>query len=315
MAVTNYPLISGVGNGGGASGTSVHPNFASFPVTGTSGIIYVDSGLNDLYLWTGTVYELQSSTGGGTWGSITGTLSSQTDLQTALNAKEDELDWNINPSRQSTYITDFMVIDRGGLQVHASGAGTFITNDDTGSVNTTEGAMGGMSMSSGTDATGRISPFTSGICNVGTNRQRMGLRTNFSILSSANPEYYFTFGVGDNLNSATEISDGVYFKYTHTENGGRWRAAVASSGTRTYLDTGVSPVATVNQELEIDINATGTQALFYIDGTLVATHNSGLPGTTPLVRPHWKLQKIAGAVAPQQASDWFYYKTTRATLR
>lgn len=32
-----------------------------------------------------------SSSGGGTWGSITGTLSSQTDLQTALNAKEDTI--------------------------------------------------------------------------------------------------------------------------------------------------------------------------------------------------------------------------------
>lgn len=32
-----------------------------------------------------------SSSGGGTWGSITGTLSSQTDLQNALNAKQDTI--------------------------------------------------------------------------------------------------------------------------------------------------------------------------------------------------------------------------------
>ena len=247
MPITNYPLISGVGNGGGSSGTSVHANFASFPVTGTSGIIYVDTGLNDLYLWTGTVYELQSSTGGGTWGSITGTLSSQTDLQTVLDAKEDELNWNITPDRQSLYWTDFMVIDRGGLQVHASGVGTSVTNDDTSAVNTTERGMGGFSITAGTDAAGRVSPFTSGIINVGTNRMKLGLRTSFTVLSAANPEYYFTFGVGDNLNTSTEISDGVYFKYTHTENGGRWRAAVASGGTRSYLDTGVAPSATVMQ--------------------------------------------------------------------
>lgn len=40
----------------------------------------------------GTVYDLKDATarassGGGTWGSITGTLSNQTDLQTALNGK------------------------------------------------------------------------------------------------------------------------------------------------------------------------------------------------------------------------------------
>lgn len=41
----------------------------------------------------GTDYNTQWSTpsGGGAWGSITGTLSSQTDLQTALNAKQDAI--------------------------------------------------------------------------------------------------------------------------------------------------------------------------------------------------------------------------------
>jgi hypothetical protein len=34
---------------------------------------------------------VNKSSGGGTWGSITGTLSSQTDLQTALDAKQDDL--------------------------------------------------------------------------------------------------------------------------------------------------------------------------------------------------------------------------------
>lgn len=35
-----------------------------------------------------TINSTASSSGGGTWGSITGTLSNQTDLQTALNAKQ-----------------------------------------------------------------------------------------------------------------------------------------------------------------------------------------------------------------------------------
>ena len=42
-------------------------------------------------LWSGTHWVPSTpSSGGGTWGSITGTLSSQTDLQAALNAKVDE---------------------------------------------------------------------------------------------------------------------------------------------------------------------------------------------------------------------------------
>lgn len=42
--------------------------------------------------------------GGGTWGSITGTLSAQADLQTALNAKEDE-------SNSATALVDGATID------------------------------------------------------------------------------------------------------------------------------------------------------------------------------------------------------------
>lgn len=51
-------------------GYFIYPNgpyadFASFPAVGTPGVIYVDLALNDLYLWTGAVYELQSGSGGG----------------------------------------------------------------------------------------------------------------------------------------------------------------------------------------------------------------------------------------------------------
>jgi hypothetical protein len=70
-----------------------YADLASFPATGTTGKIYVDLATNKIYRWSGTVYvEISSSAGGGgTWGSITGTLSNQTDLQNALNAKQDDI--------------------------------------------------------------------------------------------------------------------------------------------------------------------------------------------------------------------------------
>jgi len=45
---------------------------------------------DQLSITDGNTVTLPSS-GGGTWGSITGTLSAQTDLQTALNAKQDTI--------------------------------------------------------------------------------------------------------------------------------------------------------------------------------------------------------------------------------
>ena len=65
-------------------------NLAAFPVTGAVKTIYIAEDTNNTYRWTGSVYvEISPSAGGAsTWGAITGTLSSQTDLQNALNTKE-----------------------------------------------------------------------------------------------------------------------------------------------------------------------------------------------------------------------------------
>jgi hypothetical protein len=64
-------------------------NFASLPVTGETGKIYITLNTNLMYRWSGSTYvEIKDSSA--VWGAITGTLSSQTDLQNALNAKFDD---------------------------------------------------------------------------------------------------------------------------------------------------------------------------------------------------------------------------------
>jgi hypothetical protein len=62
-------------------------NLAAFPVTGTTGIIYVALDTNKIYRWSGSTYIEISPSVGAVWGNITGTLSNQTDLQAALDAK------------------------------------------------------------------------------------------------------------------------------------------------------------------------------------------------------------------------------------
>lgn len=62
-------------------------NLATFPVTGTTGLIYVAIDTTKIYRWSGSAYvELSPSTA--VWGSISGTLSNQTDLQSAIDAKQ-----------------------------------------------------------------------------------------------------------------------------------------------------------------------------------------------------------------------------------
>lgn len=69
------------------------PKSTQFVGGGASGITEIVAGSNITVDNSNPKYPIVSSTGGGggTWGSITGTLSSQTDLQTALNAKQDTL--------------------------------------------------------------------------------------------------------------------------------------------------------------------------------------------------------------------------------
>jgi len=62
---------------------------SSFPAEGNSLILYGAKNTNLLYFWNGSSYTAWGAGGGGssTWGGITGTLSAQTDLQTALDNK------------------------------------------------------------------------------------------------------------------------------------------------------------------------------------------------------------------------------------
>lgn len=65
-------------------------NYAALPGTGETGKIYVTLDTNKCYRWTGSVYVEVSAGVASAWGAITGTLSNQTDLQTALDGKVDE---------------------------------------------------------------------------------------------------------------------------------------------------------------------------------------------------------------------------------
>jgi len=61
-------------------------NYAALPVTGETGKIYITLDNNKVYRWGGSVY-VEVAANQAVWGSITGTLVNQTDLQSALDAK------------------------------------------------------------------------------------------------------------------------------------------------------------------------------------------------------------------------------------
>lgn len=64
-------------------------DYASLPSTGETGKIYVTKDTGNIYRWSGSAY-IRIADESPVWGIITGTLSNQTDLQSALDAKFDD---------------------------------------------------------------------------------------------------------------------------------------------------------------------------------------------------------------------------------
>jgi hypothetical protein len=65
-----------------------YANLAAFPATGSLKTIFIAEDTNKTYRWTGSAYVEISASQATAWGTITGTLSAQTDLNTALSGKQ-----------------------------------------------------------------------------------------------------------------------------------------------------------------------------------------------------------------------------------
>ena len=81
-----------------------YANLAGFPATGSLKTIFIAEDTNKTYRWTGSAYVEISASQAASWGTITGTLSNQTDLQNALNAKQDSLGFTPVPTSRTLTI-------------------------------------------------------------------------------------------------------------------------------------------------------------------------------------------------------------------
>ncbi len=223
----------------------------------------------------------------------------------------------INPSLDFTYYTDFNEADRANLNAATNaggGSGVTLTNDSVVGANTTENALGALAMLTGTGTTARGSIYGAGIFIAGNNRMRFGLRVQLNQASNGTTTYTAYFGCSDDVGAGVGAS-AIYFRYTHSVNGGRWQGVVIDSSVETTVDLGVTPVFGTYEVLEFDVNEAGTSVTFSINGTVVGTISSGLPGAGDTMRWMWKVVKSAGADSIAMTADWFYSRTTRTTER
>lgn len=98
-------------------------NLAAFPTTGSAKILYVAKNNNKLYRWDTSAYVEVSPQLASSWGSITGNLASQVDLQGALDNKVN------TESGKGLSTNDYTTTEKNKLAGIASGAEVNVNAD------------------------------------------------------------------------------------------------------------------------------------------------------------------------------------------
>jgi hypothetical protein len=202
-------------------------------------------------------------------------------------------------------------ISLNGADWNSSVSGGSVSRSQVG-LDTTENAVGVLTLETNNGATNyaQISMSTNQV-KIGTHAIVHRFRIAVSALSDGTDTYTIYIGLGDNT-GGNDFDDGIYFRYTHSVNSGRWEAVTAIGASRSASDTGVTPTTTFSV-FEISINQAGTSIDFSINGSVVATKTTNIP-TNTIGFVH-KIVKSVGTTDTMVYEDWTDIALTRTTAR
>ena len=127
-------------------------------------------------------------------------------------------------------------------------------------------------------------------------------------LSDGSETFTIIAGYGDNLAAAAQ-TDGVFFRYTHAENGGRWTLVCEKATVETTLDSGIAAVANTWTNLRIE-TYDSTSATFYINDVNVGTISTNIPGSADFTGVNVGIYKSVGTSTRALRVDWIYMYST-----
>lgn len=184
-----------------------------------------------------------------------------------------------------------------GFPVVSSTNGTGASTASVSASSTTLG-RGTATMATGTTTTGRaaISTGASSIRNLSATdsiRTKRTVRT--QQLSDGTDSYILMVGFGDYHTAAGDGTNGMYFRYTHSENGGKWQAVTQASDAATVVDAGVTVAANTDYVLEVACVTTG--CTFYVDGAAVSSSTNIANGSAVAFADGQKIEKTAGTLS------------------
>lgn len=132
--------------------------------------------------------------------------------------------------------------------------------------------------------------------------------------SAAAQRFFYRYGL---FNSTAEAAttDGVYFRCIDNENSGNFVCVCKSASVETVINTAVAPSLSTMQRLRIEINAAGTSAQFFINGTSMGTTATNLPASNILISHFLSIQKTVGTNERFLHTDYMYQMTEFTTPR
>ncbi len=181
---------------------------------------------------------------------------------------------NLPPERCFHAYTDCITNVATDMHVFTvSGTGAAWSTLAPGTVN----AIGMLRLALGTTASGRgcIAANNLGVLRLGQGIAVQKTKLRITTLSDATNTYTLRAGFIDSITG--ESTDGVFFRYTHGTNSGKFQAVTRRNGTESTADTGVTAAANTDYELEIYVNPDGTSAEFRINNAVVATITTNIP--------------------------------------
>jgi len=310
-----------------ADGTIVRIDKSSIVGTGITAINNLVGTTQSLVTGTaGTNFTISSTGSTHTFNLPTASATNRGALSSAdwtiFNNKQDNLK-TFNRTQGIYYFEEFMGSNAGSIATSygqvvtlASGNGTartvgFTTATQSGRTN----QQGVIQHSTGTGAT-NFTGYNLGNSSlmIGTGTISIETYVNVQTLSTVTERFFtfFGYGVPSNWqNSANAIffsyDEGgvVYFAGTPSPN---WKCYTRGGGTTTLTTTSIPVVVDSWYKLRIDINAAATSVTFYIDGTLVATHNTNIPSTGTPMTIVSIMNKTVGTSARTMLTDYFMYE-------
>lgn len=190
------------------------------------------------------------------------------------------------------------------------------------SANTVNTRVGIVRASTGVATTGRTGVTTGIAIRFGGAPWFMEMDVNITTLSTLAEQYQFAIGFFD-IATGINQTDAACFIYdqggvaTSSTAATYWQTLTASNSARQFNESHTQVTANAGQwyRLRVEVNAAATSVAFYVDGVLIATHVTNIPGSGRDTGFGWLLIKSLGTTARTVDIDYIEVLGVLTTAR